>query len=390
MVLNPCYVIEEKKLRRNLELIRDVSRRGDVRIILALKAFANWRVFPVIREYIDSTTASSPWEARLSALHFGGLTHTYSPAYEPDTFPEILRYSGHITFNSLSQLRRFLPAVRAYEQSAGGHPVSVGLRINPEYSEIETQLYNPCTAGSRFGVTAGELGGRLPEGVDGLHFHCLCENGADALEHVLEHVERKFGPLLDRVEWLNMGGGHLMTREGYDIERLLRVLNGLHRRHPRLRLIMEPGSAFLWQTGFLRAKVVDVVENCKIKTAILNVSFTCHMPDCLEMPYQPDIRTAEKSKEINRLNIEEMAADGFWYRMGGNSCLSGDWMGYWRFPRPLHTGDEIILEDMIHYTTVKTNMFNGVAHPALSLLKPSGEEILLRRFTYEDYETRMD
>lgn len=428
-VINPCYVIEEKKLRQNLELIRDVSRRADVEIILALKAFANWKVFPIIREYINSTTASSPWEARLSYEHFGGLCHTYSPTYEPDTFAEILRYSSHITFNSLSQLHRFLPLVRAYGQSVGGHPVSVGLRINPEYSEIETELYNPCAPGSRFGVTANELQSvgvefisarpsqqradiksaptlpnnsqsvgadaparpqNLPEGMEGLHFHCLCENGADVLEHVLEHVEAKFGPLLDQAKWLNMGGGHLMTRKDYDIELLVSVLNGLHQRHPNLHLIMEPGSAFLWQTGILRSRVVDIVENSGIRTAVLNVSFTCHMPDCLEMPYQPAVRGAEQSHNINALTKDEIQSGGYWYRLGGNSCLSGDWMGYWRFPHPLNIGDEIIFEDMIHYTTVKTNMFNGVAHPALSLLKSNGEEISLRQYHYEDYESRMD
>lgn len=434
MKLSPCYVIEEKKLRQNLELIRDVSRRANVEIILALKAFANWKLFPIIREYVESTTASSPWEARLSYEHFGGLTHTYSPAYEPDTFAGILRYSSHITFNSLSQLHRFLPMVRAYGQSVGGHHVSVGLRINPEYSEIETELYNPCAPGSRFGVTADELNvdpthkradiksaptlphnlqsagadpQNLPAGVDGLHFHCLCENGADTLEHVLEHVEAKFGPLLNQAKWLNMGGGHLMTRKGYDIGRLVNVLNGLHQRHPNLHLIMEPGSAFLWQTGFLRSRVVDIVENSGIRTAVLNVSFTCHMPDCLEMPYQPAVRGAEaipmeEYAKIRHLNMSRTNEPNNQtnrplehetttiYRLGGNSCLSGDWMGYWRFPRPLNIGDEIIFEDMIHYTTVKTNMFNGVAHPALSLLKLNGEEIPLRQYHYEDYEARMD
>ena len=456
---NPCYVIDEKKLRENLERITDISKRAKIEVILALKAFASWKTFPIFREYISHTTASSPWEAKLSALHFGGLCQTYSPAYEADTFSEILRYSEHITFNSIGQLQRFLPMVRAFEQSKGGHSVSLGLRINPEYSEIETLLYNPCAPGSRFGVKAEELGDNLPEGIEGLHFHCLCENGADALEHVLEHVEEKFGHLLNKVRWLNMGGGHLMTRQGYDTERLVRILNKFHDLHPQLRLIMEPGSAFLWQTGFLRARIVDIVENSGIKTAILNVSFTCHMPDCLEMPYMPavslpaaarkpqttaiklqtkvskqetkvseqDTETAKQqlaatkpqntaieqqtkvsklqnsapqlasptlqavqSRSINVLTEDERQKGNNWYRLGGNSCLSGDWMGYWLFPRPLNVGDELLFEDMIHYTTVKTNMFNGVAHPSLSLQKASGEEILLRKFTYQDYESRMD
>ena len=284
---NPCYVIEEDRLRTNLQFIHDIAERAGVEIILALKAFANWRIFPIIREYVDHTTASSPYEARLSAEQFGGLTHTYSPAYEESTFGEILRCSGHITFNSLSQMRRFMPMVREFEAMTDGHRISVGLRINPGYSEIETDLYNPCAPGSRFGVMSVELPD-LPDGVEGLHFHCLCENDATSLENVLVNVEEKFGHLLNKVRWLNMGGGHLMTRKGYHVEVLMRCIDRLHQMHPNLRIIMEPGSAFLWQTGYLLARVVDVVENSGIKTAILNVSFTCHMPDCLEMPYHPE------------------------------------------------------------------------------------------------------
>lgn len=381
-----------------MQFIRDIAARAGVEIILALKAFANWRVFPIIAEYIDHTTASSPYEARLSAEHFGGLTHTYSPAYEEHTFGDILRYSSHITFNSFSQLNRFLPMVRAFEQSADGHPISVGLRINPEYSEIETELYNPCAPGSRFGCPQDTFyapsGGGFQLDLDkkqslglGLHFHCLCENDATALENVLESVEEKFGALLDKVEWLNMGGGHLMTREGYDVDVLLRCTERLHRLHPNLRLIMEPGSAFLWQTGYLTSRVVDIVENAGIKTAILNVSFTCHMPDCLEMPYWPTVRGAET---LHLESNDNRVKDPVTYRFGGCSCLSGDYMGYWRFQKPLEVGDEIIFEDMIHYTTVKTNMFNGVHHPSIALKRTDGTLQLLRQFTYADYEARMD
>lgn len=395
---SPCYVIEEAKLRRNLQFIRDIAARAGVEIILALKAFANWRVFPIIAEYINHTTASSPYEARLSAEHFGGLTHTYSPAYEEHTFGDILRYSSHITFNSFSQLNRFLPMVRAFEQSADGHPISVGLRINPEYSEIETELYNPCAPGSRFGCPQGTFyapsGGGFQLDLDkkqslglGLHFHCLCENDATVLENVLESVEEKFGALLDKVEWLNMGGGHLMTREGYNVDVLLRCTERLHKLHPNLRLIMEPGSAFLWQTGYLTSRVVDIVENAGIKTAILNVSFTCHMPDCLEMPYWPTVRGAET---LHLESNDNRVKDHMTYRLGGCSCLSGDYMGYWRFRKPLEVGDEIIFEDMIHYTTVKTNMFNGVHHPSIALKRTDGTLQLLRQFTYADYEARMD
>ena len=379
-------MIEEDKLRTNLQFIHDIAERAGVEIILALKAFANWRVFPIIREYVDHTTASSPYEARLSAEHFGGLTHTYSPAYEEDTFGEILRCSGHITFNSLSQLHRFMPMVREFEASPGGHKISTGLRINPGYSEIETDLYNPCAPGSRFGVESSELA-ELPDGVEGLHFHCLCENDATSLENVLVNVEEKFGHILNKVQWLNMGGGHLMTRKGYHVDVLLRCIDRLHHLHPNLRIIMEPGSAFLWQTGYLLARVVDVVESRGIKTAILNVSFTCHMPDCLEMPYHPQVRCAETLKMADS---DPRVYEDCVYRLGGNSCLSGDYMGYWRFMHPLEVGDEIVLEDMIHYTTVKTNMFNGVHHPSLALLGADGTLQILRRFAYEDYESRMD
>ncbi len=375
MIPNPCYVMEEDKLRRNLSLIRDVSRRADVNIILAFKAFALWKSFGVFREYIQSTTASSLYEARLAKEEFGEKAHTYSPAYVDEEFDEIVKCSSHITFNSLSQYERFGERARA----AG---VKCGLRINPEYSEIETELYNPCAPGSRFGVLAEQLGNTLPEGINGLHVHCLCENGSDTLVRTLEHVEARFASVLKQAEWLNLGGGHLMTREGYDIELLVKTLQGLHNRYPQLKIIMEPGSAFAWQTGYLLAKVVDIVENKSIKTAILNVSFTCHMPDCLEMPYHPAVRGAKVRLDTDKgENV---------YRLGGNSCLSGDFMSAWEFDKPLKVGDEVIFEDMIHYTTVKTNMFNGISHPSIGMMHTDGRFELFRKYKYEDYRDRMD
>lgn len=375
MIPNPCYVMEEDKLRRNLSLISDVSRRADVNIILAFKAFALWKSFGVFREYIQSTTASSLYEARLAKEEFGEKAHTYSPAYVDEEFDEIVKCSSHITFNSLSQYERFGERARA----AG---VKCGLRINPEYSEIETELYNPCAPGSRFGVLAEQLGNTLPEGISGLHVHCLCENGSDTLVRTLEHVEARFASVLKQAEWLNLGGGHLMTREGYDIELLVKTLQGLHNRYPQLKIIMEPGSAFAWQTGYLLAKVVDIVENKSIKTAILNVSFTCHMPDCLEMPYHPAVRGAKVRLDTDKgENV---------YRLGGNSCLSGDFMSAWEFDKPLKVGDEVIFEDMIHYTTVKTNMFNGISHPSIGMMHSDGRFELFRKYKYEDYRDRMD
>ncbi len=369
----PCYVLEEKLLRRNLSLIKSVKERSGVNIILAFKAFALWKAFPIVREYIPCSTASSIHEARLAFEEMGSLAHTYSPAYTDKDFPQILKYSSHITFNSLSQFDYFYPAVLR-----SGRKVSCGIRINPEYSAVETDLYNPCAPGSRLGITADLLPDLLPEGIEGLHFHTLCESTSYELEETLDVVEKRFGKYLQQVKWLNMGGGHLMTRQGYDVEHLIRVLKAFREKHPHLELIMEPGSAFAWQTGFLLASVVDVVENHGIKTAIVDVSFTCHMPDCLEMPYKPAIRGAVEPDGHRPV-----------YRIGGNSCLSGDFMGDWCFEHELHVGDKIIFEDMIHYTIVKTNMFNGIPHPGIALWTQDDTLVVWRRFGYEDYKNRM-
>lgn len=372
-IASPAYVLEEDLLRRNLSLIASVADRTGVEIILAFKAYALWRTFPIIREYVPHSTASSVWEARLAFEEMGAPAHTFSPAYTPEEFPEILRYSSHVTFNSLSQYYLLSPMVK----NVG---VSLGLRINPEYSAVETALYNPCAPGSRFGVSASELGDTLPEGIEGLHFHTLCESTGYELEKTLKIIENRFASVLEQARWLNMGGGHLMTRRDYDVEHLVQVLNDFSRRHPHLHLIMEPGSAFGWQTGFLKSTVVDIVEHQGIATAIVDVSFTCHMPDCLEMPYKPVIRGAYQ-KPVPGLPT---------YRIGGCSCLSGDFIGDWSFDRPLQVGDELIFEDMLHYTTVKTTMFNGVRHPDIVLLRTDGKKEVLRRFDYEDYKNRMN
>ncbi len=382
---SPCYVMEETLLRRNLQLISSIAERADVEFILAFKAFALWKTFGIFRQYISHTTASSLYEARLAFEEFGSKAHTYSPAYEDATFDEIVRCSSHITFNSLSQYRRFAPRL---QQVALGERPEAGLRINPEASEIETELYNPCAPGSRFGVLQSQLQEEgLPEGIVGFHCHCHCESSSYALEHTLAHIEEKFGAWLPQLKWLNLGGGHLVTRKGYDVEHLIGILKAFKAKYPNLQLILEPGSAFAWQTGTLEAKVVDIVENHGIKTAILNVSFTCHMPDCLEMPYHPAVRGAETLENAKEEGLDTAPCV---YRLGGNSCLSGDYMGYWRFERPLEIGDDIIFEDMIHYTTVKTNMFNGIHHPSLALRHTDGRLEVLRNYTYEDYRDRMD
>lgn len=370
-------------MRRNLSLIRRIADEAGVEFILAFKAFALWRTFPIFGEYISHTTASSPYEARLAFEEFGTKAHTYSPAYEDDTFDTILRCSSHISFNSLTQYSHFVSKVK--EQ--GPEAPSIGLRINPEHSEIETELYNPCAPGSRFGVLASQLPEQLPDGIEGFHCHCHCESSAEALQTTLGWIERKFGKWLGQLKWLNLGGGHLVTRKGYNTTLLVGILKDFKNKYPNLRIILEPGSAFAWQTGPLVSQVVDIVENHGIKTAILNVSFTCHMPDCLEMPYHPAVRGAETLEDAVKTGV---AAEASVYRLGGNSCLSGDYMGYWRFPNPLKVGDIVIFEDMIHYTTVKTNMFNGIHHPALKIEKLDGSIQTLREYHYEDYRDRMD
>lgn len=378
----PYYRIEERLLRNNLALIRRTADEAGVEFILAFKAFALWKTFFIFRDYIAHTTASSPNEARLAFEEFGSKAHTYSPAYEDKDFDTIMRCSSYITFNSLQQFEHFYPRIVENKKL-----ISCGLRINPQYSEIETTLYNPCAPGSRFGILAEQLPDKLPEGIEGFHCHNHCESSAAALVHTLEHIEARFGKWLPKIKWLNLGGGHLLTRKDYDVRLLIDTLKSFKARYPQLHLILEPGSAFAWQTGDLFASVVDIVENDGIKTAILNVSFTCHMPDCLEMPYWPAIRGAETLEPPQAAGRER---EPLVYRLGGNSCLSGDFMGYWRFEQPLQIGDTIRFSDMIHYTTVKTNMFNGIPHPSLVLLRENGEEELLRRFGYEDYRDRMD
>ncbi|MGP1624021.1 carboxynorspermidine decarboxylase [Bacteroides heparinolyticus] len=370
---SPCYIMEEELLRKNLTLIKSVAERAEVEIILAFKAFAMWRSFPIFREYIYNSTASSVYEARLAFEEFGSKAHTYSPAYTEADFPEIMRCSNHITFNSLEQFQRFYPKVRA-----GQSGISCGIRINPEYSEVETELYNPCAPGTRFGVVADLLPEILPEGMDGFHCHCHCESSSYELERSLAQLESKFSRWFSQIKWLNLGGGHLMTCKDYDVEHLIRLLQGLKMRYPHLHVILEPGSAFTWQTGVLTSEIVDIVENCGIRTAILNVSFTCHMPDCLEMPYQPAVRGSRKG-------------DGgpYVYRLGGNSCLSGDYMGMWSFDHELRIGERIIFEDMIHYTMVKTNMFNGIHHPAIAMWTKEEKAEIFKHFTYEDFRNRM-
>lgn len=368
----PFYIVYEEKLRRNLSLISDVARRSGAEIIMAFKANALWRTFGIMREFGIKFTASSLNELRLGNKHLRTKAHSYCPAYTDETIGEYLAGSSHITFNSLSQAERF-----AEKALASG--VSTGLRVNPQCSVIETDIYNPALPGSRFGVTAGmlELNG-LPENIEGFHFHALCESSAEDLGRVLDAFEKQFGKYLAQLKWVNFGGGHLMTREGYDTGQLVGLIKDFRSRHPHLSVILEPGSAFTWRTGDLITSVVDIVDNQGVKTAIIDASFACHMPDCLEMPYKPAITGALEPDE----NLPT-------YRLGGNSCLSGDFVGDWSFDHELVSGERLRLEDMNHYTTVKTNMFNGIQHPDIVFCDLGGNCSYLRRFTFEDYESRM-
>lgn len=380
-VPSPCYVMDEALLRKNLSLIKSVADKAGVEIILAFKSFAMWKSFPIFREYIRYTTASSVYEARLAYEEFGSKAHTYSPAYTETDFPVIMKCSSHITFNSFNQFRHFYPEIEANEEK-----ISCGIRINPEYSEVEVELYNPCAPGTRFGVTADLLPDTLPAGIEGFHCHCHCESGSYELEHTLKHIEAKFSRWFSQIKWLNLGGGHLMTRKDYDTDHLVALLKELKARYPHLEIILEPGSAFTWQTGPLVASVVDIVESRGIKTAVLDVSFTCHMPDCLEMPYQPTVRGAET---LPAEAVKTARPEDYIYRLGGNSCLSGDYMGSWRFDHPLQIGERIVLEDMIHYTMVKTNMFNGIHHPSIAIWHTNDTLEVYKSFRYEDYRDRM-
>jgi len=371
-VPSPCYVIDEERFRRNLSLINSIAQDSGTEFILAFKGFAMWNVFPIVREYIGGATGSSLNEARLAYEEMGKPSHTYAPVYVDEEFDDIMGYSSHITFNSLNQYSKFYPRIKR-----SGRSISVGLRINPEFSEIAHGLYNPCSPGSRLGITSGQLGNKLPEGVEGLHFHVLFESDSYTLERTLKAVEAKFGKFFPSIKWLNMGGGHLVTRKGYDREHMIRLLSDFRTKH-NLHLILEPGSAFAWETGELVASVEDIVDNGGIKTAMLNVSFTAHMPDCLEMPYKPAV-----------LGATDPVPGKPFYRLGGNSCLSGDFIGDWSFDRELKPGDRIIFLDMIHYTMVKTSTFNGVPHPSIGIWQENGTFRLIRNFGYDDYKYRL-
>lgn len=366
---SPCFVLDERRLIQNLKVIDRVQQEAGVEIILAFKGFAMWSAFSTVRKYVNGATASSLNEVKLCNEKMGVKSHTYCVAYEDEEFDEIVSHSSHVTFNSMGQYEMFKARVPK--------KVSIGLRVNPEWSDVDTDLYNPSSPISRLGVTADNLED-LPDRIEGLHFHVLCESSSHALEKVLQSFENKFGHLLSQVKWVNMGGGHLMTREGYDLDHLTRLLREFKAKHG-VNIILEPGSAFAWQTGDLHTTVLDVVENGGKKTAIFDGSFTCHMPDCLEMPYRPELKVGSSEK------VEGWNA----YRLGGVSCLAGDFLEDYWFEESLKIGDPIIFKDMIHYTMVKTTTFNGVKHPSIGIIREHGEFELVKRFGYEDFKNRL-
>ncbi len=370
---SPAFVLDEKLLRKNLELINSIQSKAGVEIILAFKGFAMWSAFPLVRKYLSGATASSLYEARLCYEEMKTRAHTYAPVYFESEFDELLQYSSHIVFNSFSQYNKFYSKTLQAD-----HPVSCGIRVNPEYSDVGTDLYNPSAAGSRLGVGSQEFPDELPEGIDGIHFHVLCESNSYSLEKVLKNLEARFAKHLHKVKWVNMGGGHLMTRNGYDHQHLIKLLSEFRKKYD-VKVILEPGSAIAWETGVLVSTVMDVVEHSGIKTAILDVSFTAHMPDTLEMPYRPGIIGAKDPDGNSK----------FLYRIGGTSCLAGDYMEAYDFGHELKPGDQVIFKDMIHYTMVKTTMFNGVNHPAIAIWTEDDKLNLVRTFNYQDYKNRL-
>lgn len=367
---SPCFVLDEHRLVRNLELMKRVQDEADISIILAFKGFAMWSTFSLVKQYLKGATASSLHEAKLCYEEMGSKAHTYNVAYEPDSFKEIAVISSHLTFNSLTQYSRYADQVP--------DEVSIGLRVNPEWSDVEVELYNPASSTSRLGITADQLPSELPPKVEGLHFHVLCESDVEALENVLMRFEDRFSKHLANIKWVNMGGGHLMTKEGYDVERLIRILRAFKDKYD-VEVILEPGSAVAWETGDLHASVLDVVDRGGVKTAVADISFTCHMPDCLEMPYKPRVRGA----------YLDAGEGNHSYRLGGVSCLAGDYMDAYGFDEPLNVGDRLIFEDMMHYTMVKTTTFNGVRHPSIGINRLDGTFELVRDFDYMDFKSRL-
>ena len=367
---SPCFVLDEKLLIKNLILLEQIQQEAQIKILCAFKGFAMWRTFPLLRKYLSGATASSLHEAQLCHDTYGEKAHLCAPVYTEDEIDDIINISSHITFNSINQYYK-------YEKRSIEKGLHIALRINPEYSEIETDIYNPCVPGSRLGITAQNMPEKLPEGITGLHFHSLCEQNADTLVRTLDEIEKKFSNYLKQISWLNIGGGHHFTREDYNVKLFINTIKKFKSKY-ELEIIAEPGEAIGWQTGYLVSTIQDIIESNTIKTAMLDVSFAAHMPDCLEMPYKPMVLESLGNNKNNHS-----------YRFGGNTCLAGDFMGNYHFPEPLEIGDRVIFDDMIHYTMVKTTTFNGVKLPSIGIIKSNGLFELVKSFGYQEYKGRL-
>ena len=367
---SPCFVLEEAKLMRNLKQIDIVQKSAQITILLALKGFAMWSSFSLIKSFLNTASASSMNEAKLCVEKFNELSYTYAVGYKDDEFDELMKLSSHVTFNSLNQYYKFQAQVPA--------DISIGLRVNPEHSDVNVDLYNPANPYSRLGLTSKSLPKSLPPNIEGLHFHVLCESSAAALVQVLKNFEKKFKNYLPNIKWINMGGGHLITKKGYDVQLLINTLKYFKIKY-QVEIILEPSGAIAWQTGFLKTTVIDIVENHGSLTAVIDASFTCHMPDCLEMPYRPEI--LEGSQDPEKYS--------FRYNLGGISCLAGDYLEGYSFLKPLKIGDTLTFQDMMHYTMVKTTMFNGINHPSIGVVKSNQKFELLKVFSYEDYRDKL-
>jgi len=366
---SPCYVVDKRLLVQNLELLHQVKQKTGAKILLAQKAFAMHSLYPMIHEYLDGTTASGLFEAKLGAEKMGGETHVFSPAYNKNEFSEICQICDHIIFNSMSQWEKFSASALAAKKSCG-------LRINPECSTQEHGIYDPCSPFSRLGITIDNFPENLPQGIEGLHLHTLCEQNADALQKTIEASEKKFGKYFSQIKWLNLGGGHHITRADYDVELLCKTIETIKSRY-ELEIYLEPGEAVVLNTGFLVATVEDIIDN-GMEIAILDTSASCHMPDVLEMPYRPEIIGAAVSGEKE-----------YTYRLGANTCLAGDIIGDYSFGKPLNVGERLIFCDMAHYSMVKSNMFNGINLPSIAVINMDGEPQIIRTFGYEDYKERL-
>ncbi|WP_188348653.1 carboxynorspermidine decarboxylase [Helicobacter pylori] len=395
----PCYVLESERLEKNAKILEIVRQQSGAKVLLALKGYAFWREFGILRQKLNGCCASGLYEAKLAFEEFGGRESqkeicVYSPAFKEAEMSAILPLATSIIFNSFYQYATYKDRIldkNKQLENLGLSPIKMGLRINPLYSEVTPAIYNPCSKVSRLGIVPSEFEKGVREhgleGVSGLHFHTHCEQNADALCRTLEHVEKHFKPYLENMEWVNFGGGHHITRSDYDVNLLIQTIKNFKERYHNIEVILEPGEAIGWQCGFLIASVIDIVQNDQ-EIAILDASFSAHMPDCLEMPYHPSILKVSVENDEELIEVEKGENQGaFSYFLGGPTCLAGDFMGSFSFETPLKRGDKIVFQDMLHYTIVKNNSFNGVPLPSLARLDQQGFKIL-KNFSYEDYKNR--